>query len=63
MSGGGDLGGAADDDGVGVGDVGGKLFGRPARTGIDAPSFRAEHIEGGGRKVVGDYDFQCWNPR
>ena len=61
--GGGDLCGAADDDGICVGEVGGKLFGRPAGPGIDGPSFSAQDVQRGCRKVVGDYDFQCWNPR
>jgi len=56
----GNLGRAADDDGVGIRDVTGKLFGRPASTGIDVPAFRAQEVERGCRKVVGDYDFQCW---
>jgi hypothetical protein len=55
--------GAADDDCLGVGDVRGELFGRPARTSIDIPSLRAKHIERGRRKVIGNYDFQCWNPK
>jgi hypothetical protein len=33
--------GAAHDDRVGIGEVGGELFGRAACTGIDAPPFRA----------------------
>ena len=48
---------------VGVGEIGGKLFGRPARSGIDVPAFGAQQVERGCGKVVGDNDFQCWNPR
>ena len=31
--------------------------------GIDGPSFIAQDVQRGCRKVVGDYDFQCWNPK
>ena len=57
----GDFRGAAHDDGIGVGEIGDELFGRPACTGVDGPAFRAQHIQRGWRKVVGDYDFQCWS--
>ena len=53
----GDLGGAANDDRVGIGDVGGELVRRAARTGVDLPSFRAQQIERGSGKVVGDNNF------
>jgi len=41
----GDFRGAAHDDGVGVGEIRGELFGRPACTRIDGPAFRAQHIQ------------------
>ena len=53
----GDLGGAANDDRVGVGDIGGRLLGATARTGVDLPSFRAQYVERGGRKVICDNNF------
>ena len=55
--GGRDLGRAADDDGVGVGEIGGELVGCPARSGIDLPAFGAQEVEGGGGEIVGDDDF------
>ena len=47
---GGDLRGAADDERVGVGEIGGELFGRPARPGIDVhPSARSSSSADAGR--------------
>ena len=53
----GDLRGAADDERVGVGEVGGELVGCPAGAGVDVPAFGAQQFERGGGKVVGDNDF------
>ena len=43
---------------VSVGEIGGELFRRTARAGIDGPSFRAENVERGGGQVVSNYDVQ-----
>ena len=43
---------------VGVGEIGGQLFGRAACAGIDVPAFGAQQVERGCGKVVGDNDFQ-----
>ena len=48
--------GAADDQRVGLGEIGFQLFGGAARAGIDRPSFGAEEVQGGGGKIVSDYD-------
>ena len=53
----GHLGGAANDNRVGVGEVGGELVRRAAGTGVDLPSFRAQQIERGSGKIIGDNNF------
>ena len=55
--GGGDFGGAADDERVGVGEIGGEWVGRAAGAGVDVPAFGAQEIERGGGKIVGDNNF------
>ena len=51
---------AADEQRVGVGQIGGERVGRPARSGVNHPAgFGSEKVEGGCGKVVGDDDFQC----
>ena len=52
-----DLRRAADEQRVGVGEIGGELGGRSPGAGIDRPAFGAEQFERGSRKVVGDDDF------
>src|SRR4029079_9858925 len=54
----GDLGGTANHDGIGVGEIGGELFRGAARAGVDGPPFRAEDVERGGGQVVSNYDVQ-----
>ena len=46
----------ADDERVGVGEIGFQLVGRAAGLGVDAPAFGAEELESGSREVVGNYD-------
>jgi hypothetical protein len=53
----GDLGGAADDDRIGSGDVGGELFGGAAAAGVDVPAFGAEQRQSGLGQIICDYDF------
>ena len=49
--------GAAHDDGVGVGEIGGQVGRRAAAARIDGPAFGAQEVERRGREVVGDDDF------
>ncbi len=56
---GGDSGGAADEQGIGVREVTSEGRGGAARPGINFPAgFGAEEIQRGSRQVVGDEDFQ-----
>jgi hypothetical protein len=49
--------GASNDNRVGLGDVGDQLVMRAPCAGVDLPSFCAQHIERGGRQIIGDNNF------
>ena len=53
-----DLGRAADEQCVGVGEILGEIGGAPAGSGVDLPAFGAEQFERRFRQIVGDDDFQ-----
>ncbi len=58
-----DFRGAADEQGIGIGQIGGELVRRPARARIDGPSgFGGEQRDGRWRQVVSDDDLQ-WSLR
>ena len=53
-----DLGGAANDEGVGFGEIAGKLVCCSPCAGIDFPPLRSQQVQRGSRKIVCDDDFQ-----